>query len=63
MQGELAIDHVALSVCADAGGAEGERRVGLDLEEVLAADMVVALLVVGVERRRQVDLGGDRGLG
>ena len=53
---ELAIDEEVLAVGPDAGGAEGHLRVGVDIEEVAAAQVPVALVVAGRDGR-QVDLG------
>src|SRR5665213_325158 len=50
LERELPIEDQIVAVLADAGGAVGHRGVGLDLEEVGAADVVVALGVAGVDR-------------
>lgn len=43
-----------MALWADAGGAEGHRRVDLDVQELSAAQVPVALLFAGVDRG-QVD--------
>jgi hypothetical protein len=60
VQGQLAVDIETVLAVADAGGAEGHRRVGVGLEEVGRAEVVVALGVVGVDGG-QLDGGGHRG--
>src|SRR6266516_2057114 len=46
VQGQLAADVEAVLAVADAGGAEGHRRVGVGLEEVGRAEVLVALGVL-----------------
>ena len=58
VEGEVTVEQEVAAVGADAGGAEGHRGVLLDVEEVLAADVVVPGLVPGVHRA-EVDGGGD----
>src|SRR5699024_2721311 len=51
VQRELTVDEVVVDVGADAGGAEAQRGVLLDVEEVGATDVLVALRVGGVDAR------------
>ena len=53
------VRDVVVAVGTDAGAGEGGRRVGLGVKEVGAADVVVALLVTGVDGV-DGDLGADR---
>src|SRR6201996_221637 len=46
-----AVDVVLAAVLADASGLEGDVRVLLDVQEVLAADVVVAVFLAGGDRR------------
>src|SRR5205814_2207118 len=57
LERELAVEEVVVAVVPDAGGAEGHHLVGIDVEEVGAADVVVTIRVAGVDRA-EVDLGG-----
>src|SRR5207244_180408 len=59
VEGQVTLDDEAVAVGTHAGGAERHGRVGLDVEEVARANVVVALLVVGVDRA-QVDGGVHR---
>ena len=59
LEGEVALKDEAFLAALEGGGREGHRRVLLDLEEVGAADVRVALLLAGVDRG-QVNRGRDR---
>src|ERR1700760_3041352 len=59
--GQVAIDVVLAAVLADTGGLERDVRVLLDVQEVLAADVVVTVALAGGDRRG-VDGGVDAGL-
>ncbi len=48
--GELTVDEEIAVVVADPGGAEGQCGVVLCVEEVRGADVIIAHLVVGVDR-------------
>src|SRR6266540_279552 len=61
VEGQFAVDVVAVLAVADAGGAVGHGGVGVGLEEVGRAQVVVALGVVGVDGA-EVDGGGDGGV-
>src|ERR1700761_393183 len=50
-EGQVAVDVVLAAVLADASGLEGDVRVLLDVQEVLAADVVVAVFLAGGDRR------------
>src|SRR6202012_2130164 len=58
LEGEVALQDEAFLAGLERGGGEGHRRVLLDLEEVGAADVRVALLLAGVDRV-EVNRGGD----
>src|ERR1700753_593878 len=68
--GQVAVDVVLAPVQADAGGLEGDVRGLLDVQEVLAADVVVTVALAGVDRRgvdggvharRELGRAGDEG--
>src|SRR6201993_2663199 len=59
--GEIAVEEEIVTVRSDAGGAERQMGVRVDLEEVGAADVVVPVGLTGVHRA-QLDGGGDAGL-
>src|SRR5690606_15492049 len=62
VQGQLTVDDVAVALGANTGRAELERRELLDVEELLALDVGVALLVLGVDAVG-LDGGVDRRVG
>src|SRR4029453_13250221 len=59
VDGQLALELVLVAAARDAGGAELGRGVALDAEEVGGAQVVVAVGLVGVDRRQ----GGGGGHG
>src|ERR1700760_287073 len=50
LDGEVAVDEVLAALLAHAGGLEGDVGVLLDVQEVLAADVVVAVALAGGDR-------------
>src|SRR6185503_14640227 len=62
LDGELALELVAVTLGDDVAGDEGDFRELLDVEEVFAADVAVAVGIAGVEARG-LDRGADLGVG